>query len=102
MLDRLKIREAEQERRMPAWRIRRQRKRARAVFRTLLWAVALGLCYLGPRGWQVEQIPAHYVGLVLVGFAAVEGLGINIWYGGPFDPRFDPADTEGDLPPGLL
>jgi hypothetical protein len=99
MLNRVKTRDAERERRVPtpAWRARRFRRRGRVLSLVFLWSLALGLCYLGSQGWQWSQLPAHYLGLIFVFFAASERLGVNIWYGGPFDPRLDPSDSDGDL-----
>jgi hypothetical protein len=98
MLNRVKIREATRERRAPTpeWQARRFRQRGRVVSLVLLWSLALGLCYLGSQGRQLDHFPAHYVGPLFVLFAASERLGVNIWYGGPFDPRLDPPDPEFD------
>jgi hypothetical protein len=102
LLHRTRTREAERERRFPtpAWRARRFRKRGRVFSLVFLWAVALVLCYLGSQGWEWNQIPAHYGGLIFVLFAASERLGVNIWYGGPFDLRLDLDDTEGEVSSG--
>jgi hypothetical protein len=39
---------------------------------------------------HIDQLPAQYLGYFLLGLAALGLCRVNIWYGGPIDPRFDP------------
>jgi hypothetical protein len=66
-----------------------------------LWLLAfLGLSsflvYTGWQGWRANGIPTQYFGYLFGAFAVAGLCGVNIWYGGPFDPRFDPPPTETD------
>lgn len=64
------------------------------------------LIYQGRGGLLVNGLPAQYVGYLFLGATALGMCGVNIWYAGPIDPRFDPdnvnlvdSDTIPD-PPG--
>ena len=46
--------------------------------------------YFGHRGLLIDELPAQYIGYFFLGMAALGLSGVNIWYGGPIDPRFDP------------
>lgn len=54
------------------------------------------LVWLGLDGGTVKTVPAHYLGYLIMAFGIAGLLGINIWYGGPLDPRNDPELTETD------
>jgi len=58
----------------------------------LLALVATGgaAVYFGHRGLLIEGNPSQYIGYFLLGVASLGVCGINIWYGGPIDPRSDP------------
>ncbi|MEX0726213.1 MAG: hypothetical protein WD065_08090 [Planctomycetaceae bacterium] len=47
--------------------------------------------YGGDHGLLVNNLPVEFLGYALLGFAACGAFGVNIWYGGPIDPRFDPV-----------
>jgi len=58
-------------------------------------AVAGGAAiYLGRRGLLIEGIPGEYIGYSLLVLAGLGVCGVNIWYGGPVDPRGDPRSEE--------
>jgi hypothetical protein len=40
---------------------------------------------------EAYGLPAQYLGFILLGMAALSVCGVNIWYGGPLDPRQDPS-----------
>jgi hypothetical protein len=48
------------------------------------------LIYFGKTGLRIDGFPAQYLGYILLGFAGLGACGVNIWYNGPIDPRFDP------------
>ena len=73
------------------------RKKRRRWRRGVLWAVvAVSAClvYFGNRGLKVDAIPAQYIGYFLFGFAVSGVAGLNVWYGGPLDPRQDPPPNH--------
>jgi hypothetical protein len=71
-------------------KLRRKRQWGRRVALAALVGFAACLVYFGNRGLRLDRIPAQYIGYFLLGFAALGAAGINIWYGGPLDPRMDP------------
>lgn len=71
-------------------KLRRKRQAWRGWTLTVLFAVAAFLMFVGHRGWEFNGVPTHYIGYFLFGFAILGGISVNIWYGGPLDPRNDP------------
>jgi hypothetical protein len=59
-----------------------------------LVAVASWLVYSGNRGLLINALPAQFLGFFLLLLAALGAVGVNVWYGGPLDPRFDPPPTD--------
>lgn len=58
-------------------------------------AVAGGAAvYFGNGGLSVNGLPAQYIGYFLLGMVALGICRVNIWYGGPIDPRLDPQFGE--------
>ena len=60
------------------------------------------LIYLGD-SWTINFAPAHWWGSALCFAAALGAIGVNIWIGGPLDPRRDPRpqfprERAGDKP----
>lgn len=82
-------------------RLRRKRRWWRRAALAALTAVAAGLVYAGYRGLQIDFLPAQYLGYFLFGFAALGAAGVNIWYGGPLDPRMDPPPETDTRDPDL-
>lgn len=62
-----------------------------------LFGFAMVLVYLGFNGWVVNKvIPAQYIGFLVLACWLAGLCGLNIWYGGPFDPRHDhPSISDG-------
>lgn len=70
--------------------LRRKQRRWRRWTLTVLFAVSAFLMFVGKQGWEFNGVPTHYIGYFLFAFAMLGGIGVNIWYGGPLDPRNDP------------
>lgn len=62
------------------------------MFSASAWLISMG------DSWTVDGIPAKYVGFGIAAFATAGLLRINIWYGGPLDPRKD-AEGKPDVLP---
>lgn len=76
-------------------RLRRKRRWWRRGSLAFFAGVAAWLVYSGHRGLQVGFLPAQYFGYCFFVLAALGAAGVNIWYGGPLDPRIDPsADAD--------
>ncbi|MDP6468619.1 MAG: hypothetical protein QF918_12805 [Pirellulaceae bacterium] len=74
----------------------KNRRQERLAWQVYLLSVAGWLIYLGDR-WEISGLRADYVGYGLAAFGALGFLGVNIWIGGPLDPRRDPPeDSNGD------
>lgn len=63
--------------------------------------------WLGYRGWQMDNVPAQWVGYLLLACGVAGLFGFNIWKGGPLDPQLDSPESneaaampvdEGDSP----
>lgn len=70
------------------------RRRWRTVIHAGLIVVAVGFVIRGHRGWVVDDLPAHFIGYLFAGFWVAGLLGVNVWAGGPLDPRNDPKPAE--------
>ena len=75
-------------------KLRRERRRNRAIAFAALLAAAWLLIHFGERGLQLEGLPAQYLGYFLLGGCLLGAAGVNIWYGGPLDPRGDPPPQQ--------
>ncbi|HUE69451.1 MAG TPA: hypothetical protein VMP01_01070 [Pirellulaceae bacterium] len=75
---------------MDADGLRRRRRFWRRGALAVLAVVAAGFIYAGFEGLRVDFLPAQYLGYLLMAFTVAGAAGINIWYGGPLDPRRDP------------
>ncbi|HUT30900.1 MAG TPA: hypothetical protein VMX13_13995 [Sedimentisphaerales bacterium] len=73
---------------------RNQRKRWRRLSVVYIICVGVALIYAGYRGWKIDFLPAQYIGFLLLAFGVLGTFGVNIWYKGPIDPRFDPQDGD--------
>jgi hypothetical protein len=78
-------------------KLRRKRRWWRRASLAALMGLAAVLVYFGNRGFRLHFIPAQYVGYFFLGFAALGALSVNIWYGGPLDPRMDPPPAADGL-----
>jgi hypothetical protein len=72
------------------------RTKQRGISLLALFALSGALAYFGLNGWQLNFVPAHYIGCLIAIFAVAGMFGINIWYGGPLDPRLDPEAAKAD------
>jgi hypothetical protein len=76
------------------------RRTKRAIAQVFLLAFAGFLIVLGFSGWLVGPaggegvLPAQYLGFFLLAYGLLGLLGVNIWYGGPLDPRRDPPKQD--------
>jgi hypothetical protein len=61
----------------------------------------LSIIYFGNTGLLIKGIPAQYIGYILLGVTGLGAGGVNIWYGGAIDPRFDPEIADPDEPQTL-
>jgi hypothetical protein len=43
---------------------------------------------------EAYGIPAQYLGFFVMGMAVLAVCGVNVWYGGPLDPRNDPRSED--------
>jgi hypothetical protein len=71
-------------------KLRRTRRRWRLGAFAALMAVAWLLLYFGEKGLRIDSLPAQYLGYILLVVCLLGAAGVNIWYGGPLDPRGDP------------
>lgn len=71
-------------------KLRRKRAGYRRGTLAVVALLAAGCVYAGGRGWLLNDLPAQSVGYFLYAFAGAGMLGVNVWYGGPLDPRLDP------------
>lgn len=71
----------------------KQRQHQRRAAITYLVCLAVWLIWLDDR-WEIDGIPAKFVGYALSFFSLLPMFGVNIWRGGPLDPRMDPEPTS--------
>ncbi|WP_166820674.1 hypothetical protein [Thalassoroseus pseudoceratinae] len=74
-----------------------KRCRWRLISLGFLLVVGLACVFAGHHGWEFESLPAYWLGYLLLLIAGLGAVGVNVWYGGPLDPRFDPSLTDEDL-----
>lgn len=77
-------------------RLRRKRRSWRRGSLVFFFGLAVAFVYAGHRGVQVEFLPAHYLGYFFFAVTALGVAGVNIWHGGPLDPRMDPPRTDSE------
>lgn len=65
------------------------RKQQRAVASAALFLFGLILIWLGEDGWEINAIPAQYLGYIVLAVGLAAAFGVNIWGGGVLDPRRD-------------
>ena len=70
------------------------RREWRAVSIIILFGFAALLMWLGYRGWQMNGVPAQWVGYLILACGVAGQFGINIWKGGPLDPALDAPESE--------
>jgi hypothetical protein len=70
--------------------LRRRQRFLRRGSLAVFAVIAAGFIYAGHQGLRVDFLPAQYLGYLLMAFTVAGAAGINIWYGGPLDPRRDP------------
>jgi len=73
-------------------RKKRYRWRRITIYGTIL--VAALLIYLGIRGVKMDFVPTQYIGCLLLAFVVADTFGVNVWYGGPLNPRHDPPSQK--------
>jgi hypothetical protein len=67
------------------------RRGYRAFSLVFLFGLAGFLIYLGFDGWVINRsLPAQYIGYLIAVCGVLGMCGVNIWSGGPLDPRKDP------------
>ena len=71
-------------------KLRRKRRLWRMGSLVFVAGVAVGLVVAGNNGLVIESLPAQYLGYALIAVAGLGLAGVNIWFGGPLDPRLDP------------
>jgi hypothetical protein len=68
-----------------------KRRQFRAFFLLFLFAFGGFALYDGfVNGGEFFHAPSYVLGVMVLGLCALGALGVNIWYGGPLDPRNDP------------
>ncbi|MCA9016736.1 MAG: hypothetical protein KDA77_15490 [Planctomycetaceae bacterium] len=77
-------------------RLRRKRRSWRRNSLVFFFGLAVAFVYAGHRGVQIELLPAHYLGYFFLVVTALGVAGVNIWYGGPLDPRMDPPPGDSE------
>lgn len=77
-------------------RLRRKRRSWRRSSLVLFLGIAIAFVYTGHQGFQVNLLPAHYLGYFFFAVTALGVAGVNIWYGGPLDPRMDPPPGDSE------
>jgi hypothetical protein len=45
--------------------------------------------WIGLDGWTISTMPAHYLGFIVLAVGVAGMCGLNIWHGGPLDPKND-------------
>jgi hypothetical protein len=72
-----------------------KRSTQRHLSLAFLIAVGVVLIVLGFQGWVVDNfLAAQYLGYFLVGLAALGLFGVNVWRGGPLDPKLDEPNRD--------
>lgn len=77
-------------------KLRRTRSGYRRGTLVIVALLGTGCVYAGAGGWLLNGLPAQSVGYMLFVLAGLEPLGVNVWYGGPLDPRLDPVRETGE------
>lgn len=75
-------------------RLRKKRQKWRRGALIFLFAASVALVFAGHRGFEIEMLPAQYLGYFLFAVCGLGVTGVNIWHGGPLDPRMDPPLEE--------
>jgi len=44
--------------------------------------------------WRIGSVPAHSIGYIVAAIGLAGVFGINIWAGGPLDPKNDPPSGD--------
>ncbi|QDT43661.1 hypothetical protein Pan241w_37630 [Gimesia alba] len=83
-------------------RLRRKRRVWRRGSLIFFFGISVAFVYAGHQGVVIELLPAHYLGYFFFVVTALGVAGVNIWRGGPLDPRMDPppgdSETVDELP----
>ncbi len=64
-------------------------RQKRAVALLCIFIAGGFFIWMGFDGWTIDALPAHYLGYLVIALGIAGLLGVNIWYGGPLDPRDD-------------
>ena len=70
-------------------------KHQRMAALVYLFLISGWLVFLRDR-WTISMIPVRYLGYALGAFGLLGLFGVNIWYGGPLDPRRDRDDVDAE------
>jgi hypothetical protein len=70
------------------------RRQKRGVALAGVFAASGFFVWSGYAGMTVDSLPAHYLGYVVAAVGVAGTFGVNIWRGGPLDPRNDPKPGE--------
>jgi len=78
----------------PESQLLRERKRNRSIMHAILYLAAIGSFVAGRQGWELNGLSATFFGIFLLVYALLGHCNVNIWFGGPLDPRNDPVEHE--------
>jgi hypothetical protein len=72
------------------------RQQERGLINALVFVAAGLLVYLGlAKGWRINLLPAQYLGYFVAALGVASVAGVNIWFKGPLDPKYDTATSGG-------
>ncbi len=72
------------------------RKATRRGFLVAIFILGLLFAVFG-EGFSLHMIPGTVIGYLFIAVAVLGAFGVNIWYGGPLDPRADGAENRKGL-----
>jgi len=72
------------------------RRQKRAWILVCVFGAGAFFIWMGFDGWTINALPAHYLGYIVMAVGIAALLGVNIWRGGPLDPRDDLQHGEPD------
>lgn len=72
-----------------SYKLLRSRNTKRKSFLVYLFLLGIWFFWLDYRGWRIENAPPSIAGVIVIVGSVLGMLGVNIWRGGPLDPRRD-------------
>ena len=72
--------------------------RKRAISLVGIFAAGGFFIWIGLDGWKISTLPAHYLGFIVLAIGVAGMCGLNIWHGGPLDPK---NDSQSVRPPEM-